>query len=98
MELEMKVSTLAFPGYALLVLTVMPAAQAATIDSNVSREVFQSALATGNLFGQNFDAIASGTTVNTINGVTYSASQGNAVLTRDYPTNLLELIRCAVAG
>jgi hypothetical protein len=80
----MKVFTLSFPGCALLILSVAPAGQAATIESEVSRQVFQSALAAGNLFGQNFDAIASGTTVNTINGVTFSASKGKAVVTSDF--------------
>jgi hypothetical protein len=74
---------LAFSSCALLLLTP-PAARAVTIDSNLSREVFQAALTAGNLFGQNFDAIAPGMIVNTINGVTYSASQGSAVVTGDF--------------
>ena len=79
----MKFVTAAIAGCALLLLSA-PAARAVTIDSDLSREVFQSALAGGILFGQNFDAMAPGTIVNTINGVTYSASQGNDVVTSDF--------------
>jgi hypothetical protein len=79
----MKCVTVAIAGCALLLLTA-PDARAVTIDSDLSREVFQSAFAAGNLFGQNFEAIPPGMIVNTINGVTYSASQGDAVVTSDY--------------
>ncbi len=80
----MKLFMSALPNCVFLILTVVSATQAVTIDSSVERDVFHSASAAGNLFSQNFDAIASGTTVNTINGVTYSASQGNAVVTSDF--------------
>jgi hypothetical protein len=79
----MKAFTLAVPSCAVLLLTA-PAARAVTIDSTLSREVFQSALTAGNLVGQNFDALAPGMIVNTINGVTYSASQGHAVVTNEF--------------
>jgi hypothetical protein len=69
---------------ALLIATVVTAAQAVTIDSSISRDVFQSAFAAGNLFGENFDSLASGTIVNTVDGVTFTASQGSAVVTSDF--------------
>jgi hypothetical protein len=69
---------------ALLIVTAVTAAQAVTIDSSISRDVFHAALAAGNLFGQNFDSLASGTIVNTVNGVSFSASQGSAVVTSDF--------------
>src|SRR5690242_3260900 len=69
--------------YALLIVMAVPA-QAATIDSSIPRDIFQSAFAAGNLFGQNFDLLSSDTIVHTLNGVTFSASQGSAVVTSDF--------------
>jgi hypothetical protein len=69
---------------ALVIVTAVPAAQAVTIDSSISRDIFKSAFTAGNLFGQNFDSLVSGTIVNTVNGVTFSASQGSAVVTSDF--------------
>ena len=73
--------TSALSGSALLILLVVPVAEAARLDLSVSREVFQSASAAGRLFSQDFDALVSGTTVGTVDGVTFSASQGTAVVT-----------------
>jgi len=67
-----------------LIAVALPAAQAAIIDSSMSRDVFQSAFAAGTLFGQNFDSLASGSTVRMVNGVSFSASQGSDVVTSDF--------------
>lgn len=51
------------------------------IITTVDRATFQSAIGGGTIFGQNFDSLAHGTVLDTLDGVTYSASGGSAVVT-----------------
>ena len=80
-DTHMSTFTSALPASALLISLVVPAADAARLDPSVSREVFQSASAAGRLFSQDFDAMVSSTAIHTVDGVSYSASQGTAVVT-----------------
>ncbi len=51
------------------------------------RAMFANALNSGTASGQNFDGFTSGTTIGTVNGVTYSPSLGNAVATDAFLTS-----------
>lgn len=69
---------------AILLAAAISPAQAAAIDVSTSRDIFQSAFAAHNLFGQNFDSYPSGATLDTVGGVSSSASQGHALVTSDF--------------
>jgi hypothetical protein len=69
----------------LALLNYVLAASAATIVS-YNRAAFQTALASGTVSGQNFDSISVGTTISTVNGVTYGASLGSPLVTDTYLT------------
>jgi PEP-CTERM motif len=64
---------------------LMVSAQA-TFASTISfsRAAFQTALIGGTLSGQNFDGIADGTILGTVDGVTYSSLFGSAVVENDF--------------
>jgi hypothetical protein len=68
----------------LLVMVASIAAEATSIDSSLPRDVFQTAFAAGDLFGQTFDGLASGTIVHALTGITFSASLGNPVVTNNF--------------
>lgn len=50
------------------------------------RAMFANALSSGTASGQNFDNFTSGTILGTVNGVSYSPSLGNAVVTNQFLT------------
>jgi PEP-CTERM motif len=60
-------------------------AMAGTI-KDYNRATFAAALMGGTVSGQNFDGIASGTIISTVNGVTYAASLGSPLVTDAYLT------------
>src|SRR4029077_4014946 len=51
-----------------------------------TRATFQAALGGGTVFGQNFDSLANGAILTTLNGVTYSASLGSPIVTNVFLT------------
>lgn len=62
-------------------------ASAATLPS-LDRATFQAALAGSSSLGsQNFDSIAAGTTLGTLNGVTYSSASGTPIVTDTFLTS-----------
>jgi hypothetical protein len=60
-------------------------ATAGTI-TDYNRVTFQVAFSGGGLSGQNFDSLTAGTTITTVNGVTYTPSNGTALVTDAYLT------------
>ncbi|AMV39969.1 PEP-CTERM sorting domain-containing protein [Planctomyces sp. SH-PL62] len=62
------------------------AASSATI-TTYNRAAFQTALSGGTLSGQDFDSLAAGTVLGTLDGVTYGASGGNPIVTDSYLTS-----------
>ena len=58
---------------------------AATI-TPFDRATFQAALSGGNAFGQDFEGLASGSTIGTVGDVTYAASQGQPLVTSAFLT------------
>ena len=72
----------------LLGVLSLVGAQAATAGTVTSydRTAFQAALASATLSGQNFDSLTSGSTITTVNGVTYQPSEGSALVTSSYLT------------
>lgn len=67
-------------------LTVSSAASAATIVS-VDRATFAEAVVGGTIAGENFDGIGIGTTLTSLNGVSYTSSNGDVVVTDDFLTS-----------
>ena len=64
---------------------VMPAGAASLI--GLDRATFQDAVAGGTVTGQDFDALTPGTVLTTLDGVTYSASGGNVIVTNSFLTS-----------
>ena len=58
---------------------------AASTITEFSRTAFQAALSSDNLSGQDFDSLPLGT-IATVNGVTYTASMGDAIVTNSFLT------------
>ena len=67
-------------------LTVDGKASAATLVS-VDRASFADAVDGGAIAGQNFESLAVGTTLTSLDGVTYSSSNGDVVVTDDFLTS-----------
>jgi hypothetical protein len=80
----MKLQTL-FASILSLTFFCLSHAPAATI-TGYNRASFSTALSGGTVTGQNFDGLANGTILTTLNGVTYGASQGSAIVTDTYLT------------
>jgi PEP-CTERM motif len=79
----MKLQPLSF--IAVFMTLGITCASAATITS-YNRAAFQTALSGGTVSGQNFDSLANGATLGTLNGVTYGASAGTPIVTNAFLT------------
>jgi hypothetical protein len=64
-----------------------PMAANAAIISSVDRATFLAAVSGGTIGSQNFDALANGTILSTLGGVTYSASTGSPLVTNAFLTS-----------
>lgn len=74
-------------GLLTTVLFVAPVSIQAAVIGSVDRGSFLSAVQGGSINGQNFDGLASGAVLGTLDGVTYSASNGSPVVTNSYLTS-----------
>ena len=68
-----------------LIVLSASAAQAAVI-TPLTRAQFQTAVSSGTIGSQNFDGLANGTVLSTLNGVTYGASAGSPIVTSAFLT------------
>ncbi len=66
---------------------VASSAASATVVTSVSRAEFLAAVAGGTINGENFDGLAVGSTLGTLNGVTYAASGGSVIVTDTFLTS-----------
>jgi hypothetical protein len=74
-------------GLLVVGLLAGPMTASAAVISSVDRASFQSAISGGTIASQNFDGLASGTLLSTLDGVTYVASTGSALVTNSYLTS-----------
>jgi hypothetical protein len=72
--------------YTVAVAAVSIACASAATITTYNRVSFQTALSGGMLSGQNFESIAAGTVLGTLNGVTYGASAGSPEVTASFLT------------
>jgi hypothetical protein len=59
----------------------------AALITSIDRATFQAAVAGGTISSQNFDSLAVGTLLGTVNGVTYGASGGTPIVTNSFLTS-----------
>lgn len=71
----------------LTVALFAPAAAHAAVINSVDRATFQAAVMGGSIDGEDFDGLTNFSTLTSLNGVSYSASMGDVVVTDEYLTS-----------
>jgi PEP-CTERM motif len=74
-------------GLVMAALLLAPVGAQSAIILSVDRATFQAAVAGGTISQQNFDGLANGTVLGSLNGVTYGASTGSPLVTNAFLTS-----------